>query len=191
MDGGEFVEDVYLIKGIKKGDQGALEMLMDKYLNYVFTIANNIIGDFLGAEDTEEVCMDVFISIWNNADKIDPKYKELRPYLAAITRNMARNKLKAEGKHGLPLDEEIITIDDNKVEERIIHKEISQALNGFVSNLDEPDREIIIRYYFYYEKVKDIAKVLDLNENTVKTKLSRSRKRLKDMIGKRRIYNEV
>lgn len=185
------MEDIHLIKGIKEGDQGTFEILMDKYLNYVFTIANNIIGDFLGAEDTEEVCMDVFISIWNNADKIDPKYKELRPYLAAITRNMARNKLKAEGKHGLPLDEEIIIIDDNKVEERIIHKEISQALNGFISNLDEPDREIIIRYYFYYEKVKDIAKVLDLNENTVKTKLSRSRKRLKDMIGKRRIYNEV
>ncbi|MGN9163803.1 RNA polymerase sigma factor [Tissierellaceae bacterium HCP3S3_D8] len=185
------MEDIYLIKGIKERDQGTFEILMDKYLNYVFTIANNIIGDFLGVEDTEEVCMDVFVSLWNNADKIDTKYKELRPYLAAITRNMARNKLKAEGRYELPLDEEIIIIDDNKVEERIIHKEIAQTLNRFISDLDEPDREIIIRYYFYYEKVKDIAKVLDLNENTVKTKLSRSRKRLKDMIGKRRIYNEA
>ncbi len=185
------MEDVYLIQGIKKGDQGALEKLMDKYLNYVFTIANNIMGDTLEIEDTEEVCMDVFISLWNNRDKIDSKYNELRPYIAAITRNTARNKLKSEGKLELPLDEEIIIVDEDNVEERVLHKELSQTLNVFISNLDEPDREIIIRYYFYYEKIKDIAKALELNENTVKTKLFRSRKRLKDMIGKRRIYNEV
>lgn len=185
------MEDVYLIQGIKKGDQGALEKLMDKYLNYVFTIANNIMGDTLEIEDTEEVCMDVFISLWNNRDKIDSKYNELRPYIAAITRNTARNKLKSEGKFELPLDEEIIIVDDDNVEERVLHKELSQTLNVFISNLDEPDREIIIRYYFYYEKIKDIAKALELNENTVKTKLFRSRNRLKDMIGKRRIYNEV
>lgn len=185
------MEDVYLIQGIKKGDQGALEKLMDKYLNYVFTIANNIMGDTLEIEDTEEVCMDVFISLWNNRDKIDSKYNELRPYIAAITRNTARNKLKSEGKLELPLDEEIIIVDEDNVEERVLHKELSQTLNVFISNLDEPDREIIIRYYFYYEKIKDIAKALELNENTVKTKLFRSRNRLKDMIGKRRIYNEV
>ena len=191
MDGGESVEDIHLIEGIKKRNQVVLEKLMDKYLNYVFTIANNIIGDTLGVEDTEEVCMDVFISLWNNADKIDPKYRELRPYIAAMTRNMARNKLKAQGKYELPLDEDIILIDDYMVEERILHRELSQALNSFISNLDEPDREIIIRYYFYYEKVNDIGRALDLNENTVKTKLFRSRNRLKEMIGKRRIYNEV
>lgn len=185
------MEDIHLIKGLKAKEQSSLEILMDKYLNYVFAIANNIVGDFLGVEDTEEICMDVFISLWNNADKIDSKYSELKPYLAAIARNTARNKLKAIRDVELSLDEDIIVIDHKEVEEEVIHKELSQVLNEFVSNLDEPDREIIIRYYFYYEKVKDIANKLNLNENTVKTKLFRSREKLKNMIVKRRIYNEV
>lgn len=184
------MEDVHLIKGIKKRDQRSLEKLMDKYLNYVFTIANNILGDFLENEDIEEVCIDVFISLWNNADKIDSSYKELKPYIAAIARNTARNKFKTAGDFTESLDDQINLMDSLKIEEKILQIELSQLLKSLISELDEPDREIVIRYYFFYEKVKNIANRLNLNENTVKTKLSRSRERLKIMIEERRFYNE-
>lgn len=184
------MEDVHLIKGIKKRDQRSLEKLMDKYLNYVFTIANNILGDFLETEDIEEVCIDVFISLWNNADKIDSSYKELKPYIAAIARNTARNKFKTAGDCTESLDDSINLMDSYKIEEKILQRETSQLLKSLISELVEPDREIIIRYYFFYEKVKDIANRLNLNENTVKTKLSRSRERLKIMIEERSFFNE-
>lgn len=163
---------------------------MDKYLNYVFTIVNNILGDFLEAEDIEEVCMDVFISLWNNADKIDSSYDELKPYIAAIARNTARNKFKTSGGFTEPLDDQINLMVGDKVEDKILQKEMSQLLKSLISELVEPDKEIVVRYYFFYEKVKDIANRLNLNENTVKTKLSRSRERLKIMIEERRFFNE-
>lgn len=185
------MQDIYLIEGIKKADQRSLEILIDKYSNYVFTIVNNIVGDFMVIEDTEEICVDVFISLWNNADKIDPGYKKLKPYIAAIARNTAKNKLKAMGTLEIPLDDEIIITDKNKVEEEILNAELSQILNESISDLEEPDREIMIRFYFFYEKVKDIAKGLNLNENTVKTKLFRSREKLKNMIIERGFCNEI
>lgn len=191
IDGGELLKDIYLIKGIKEKNQKSLSILMDKYLNYVFTIVNNIAKGFLEAEDVEEICIDVFTSLWNNADKIDSSYRDLKPYIAAIARNTSRNRLKSAGEMELALDDEIIIIDNNKVEEKVLHRELSRLLNKCISNLDEPDREIMIRYYFYYEKVKDIAKELDINENTVKTKLFRSRAKLKDMIEEGRFYNET
>lgn len=184
------MKDVHLIKGIKEKDQSSLEILMDKYLNYVFTIAHNILGDFLGIEDIEEVCMDVFISLWNNADKLDSKYNELKPYIAAMTRNTARNKLRAKGNFEESLDEEIILVEDGRVENKILQKELAQTLNSLISELNQPDKEIVIRHYFYYEKIKDIAKRLNLNENTVKTKLSRSREKLKKIIEERSFFNE-
>lgn len=63
--------DKSLIRGIKKGEQKSLEMLIDKYYNYVFTIVYNITADFIEIEDIEEICADVFISLWNNAHKIE------------------------------------------------------------------------------------------------------------------------
>lgn len=182
--------DKSLIRGIKKGEQKSLEMLIDKYYNYVFTIVYNITADFIEIEDIEEICADVFISLWNNAHKIDPTYKELKPYIAAIARNVAKNLLKAIKNMNLSLDEEIIFIGNNEVEKKVLNDELSQILNECVSNLEEPDKEIIIRYYFFYEKVKDIAEELNINESTVKTKLFRSREKLKNMVIERGLYGE-
>ncbi len=106
----------------------------------------------MATEDIEEICADVFVSLWNNADNIDPAYKEIKPYIAAIARNTAKNRLKAIKSIDLPLDEEIIIIDSNEVEKEVLHDELSQILNECVSNLKEPDREIIIRYYFFLRK---------------------------------------
>ncbi len=190
VKGGIQMWDLSLIRGIKNGNQKSLEKLIDKYYNYIFTIVYNIIGKFMATEDIEEICADVFVSLWNNSDNIDLTYKEIKPYIAAIARNTAKNRLKAIKGIDLPLDEEIIIIDSNEVEKEVLHDELSQILNECISNLKEPDREIIVRYYFFYEKVKDIADKLNINESTVKTKLFRSRNKLKNMIIERGFCHE-
>ena len=182
--------DLNIIRGIKNGNQKSLGKLIDKYYNYVFTIVYSIVGKITATEDIEEICADVFVSLWNNSDNIDLTYKEIKPYIAAIARNTAKNRLKAIKGIDLPLDEEIIIIDSNEVEKEVLHDELSQILNECISNLKEPDREIIVRYYFFYEKVKDIADKLNINESTVKTKLFRSRNKLKNMIIERGFCHE-
>ena len=54
-----------------------------------------------------------------------------------------------------------------------------------VDSLGEPDREIFQRYYFLYQKTEDIADALGLKDATVRTKLARGRKRLKDYLKER------
>jgi RNA polymerase sigma-70 factor (ECF subfamily) len=163
---------------------------MDKYYNYVFTIIYNIVRESATIEDVEEIAADVFVKLWNNRNKLDPKYKSIKPYLASISRNTTINYLKTMGDIELPLEEDFLILDIDEVEEKILDKELSKMLNQCIKELEEPDREIIIRYYFFYEKVKDIAVKLDMNESTVKTKLFRSREKLKNMLVKGGFYNE-
>ena len=184
------MEDRILIRGLKNGNQKSLEKLMDKYYNYVFTIIYNIVRESATIEDVEEIAADVFVKLWNNRNKLDPKYKSIKPYLASISRNTTINYLKTMGDIELPLEEDFLILDIDEVEEKILDKELSKMLNQCIKELEEPDREIIIRYYFFYEKVKDIAVKLDMNESTVKTKLFRSREKLKNMLVKGGFYNE-
>jgi RNA polymerase sigma-70 factor (ECF subfamily) len=184
------VEDRILIRGLKNGNQKSLEKLMDKYYNYVFTIIYNIMRGSATIEDIEEIAADAFVKLWNNRNKLDSKYKSIKPYLASISRNTAINYLKAMGDIELPLEEDFLILDIDGVEEKILDKELSQILNQCIKKLEEPDREIIVRYYFFYEKVKDIAVELNMNESTVKTKLFRSREKLKNMLVKGGLYNE-
>lgn len=176
------MSDSHLIKGIKNKNQKSLEMIIDKYSNYVSVIVTNIIGYVMSNEDIEEVCTDVFISLWNNTEKIKPTCKNLKPYIAAIARNRSKNRLRTVKKVELPINEDVIIIDNKSTEREILNSELSQIINQCVSELIEPDKEIIIRYYYFYEQIKDIAIGLNLKESTVKTKLLRSRQKLKKMI---------
>ena len=184
------MEDRILIRGLKNGNQKSLEKLMDKYYNYVFTIIYNIVGKFATIEDIEEIAADVFVKLWKNRKSLDSKYKGIKAYLASISRNTAINYLKAKNYMELPLEEDFLILETDGVEEEILDRELSKILNQCIEELEEPDREIIIRYYFYYEKVKDIGVELNMNESTVKTKLFRSRKKLKDMLMEGGFYSE-
>ena len=50
--------------------------------------------------------------------------------------------------------------------------------------MPEPDREIFLRHYFYRQGVAGIALALDMNVNTVKTRLRRGRESLRRALTK-------
>ena len=45
--------------------------------------------------------------------------------------------------------------------------------------MEPTDREIFLRFYFYCQKISQIAAAMELKENTVKSRLSRGREKLK------------
>ena len=47
--------------------------------------------------------------------------------------------------------------------------------------LREPEREIFLRYYYFYQPVSTIAEEMGLESANVKTKLFRGRKKLKEV----------
>jgi RNA polymerase sigma-70 factor (ECF subfamily) len=55
-------------------------------------------------------------------------------------------------------------------------------LEWALSLMSELDREIFIRYYFFMEKTTEIAEQLDMNESTVRSRLSRGRSYLRQVL---------
>ena len=95
--------EAVLLARLRKGDSRALNTIMARYGPYVQTIAANITIPPLRAEDVEEVAADVFLALWNNADAVEEG--KLKAWLAAVTRNTAKNKLRAH-RLALPLEDE-------------------------------------------------------------------------------------
>ena len=168
--------------GIRAGSQDALTWLIDKYGAYVSTIVWNIIGSTMSMADVEEVSSDVFFALWNQANDIHST--SLRGYLAGIARNMAKNKLRNAG-HELALDENVILIDDIDLEDVYAGKETREIVRCAVNSMKEPEREILLRYYFYYQTMDAISKEMGINLSTVKTKLRRSKEFLKQSLIKK------
>ena len=173
------VIDALLLRGIRSGNENALEQVVDKYTNYVCAIIRNSVGTALRHEDIEEVASDVFLALWNNSDKAD----KLKSYIAAIARNKANNKLR-EVAESLPLDENILADNGKTMEDGLISDSQRQMLKSAVLTMDDTDREIFLRHYYGSQPISIIAREIGYNEAAVKQRLVRGRNKLRQIINK-------
>lgn len=176
-------EDEKLIHNIRRKRHGALEKAIDLYTPYVGTVIYNVIGSAMSKEDMEEVISDTFVTLWRNADKFDGQRGCLRTYLGTMARNLAKNKLAAQNV-SVGLNENIVAV-QSELYSRIEKDEERTAMINAINELGEPDSEIFMRYYYYDEKISHISKVMNLSGNTVKTKLARGRRKLKEILQRR------
>ena len=181
------VDDNKLLRDLKKHKKASLEKLISRYTPYVHTITYNIIGHIMAKEDIEEVIADTFISLWKSVEHIDSDKGSLKAYIGTIAKNTAKNKLR-QHKMSYELSEEILS-KKISIEDYFLQKEKDNHLLQVIKNLGEIDSEIFVRYYFYEEKIKDIAKYTGVCSATIKTKLARGRIKLKkDLTNKEEYY---
>lgn len=165
------------LKDLQRGSEQALEWFIDRYSAYVGTVVYNIIGGSRSCEDVEEICSDVFVSLWNNAAAI--KGSSAKAYLVSIARNKSIDLLRKSGQE-LPLEEDVLSV--GGMEEALEHRDELARVRQAVLGMDWPDREIFLRHYYYCQKIADIALEMDMNCSTVKTRLRRGREKLRSAL---------
>lgn len=175
-------ENKKLALRLKKHDERALDRIMLKYTPLVSSIIHNISDGRLSKEDIEEATADTFISLWKNADSFDPE--KLSGYLCAIAKSKTLDCLKKRRTSLVDIDEVDIE-DDFSIDESAESKELIEELKKAVDTIGDPEREILIRYYFYYQKMEEISEYMKMNPATVKVKLHRTRKKLKEILTER------
>lgn len=167
------------VRLLQEGSTEALKWFISKYTPYVSTIIYNIIGSCMSSADVEEVASDVFLALWENADKVNSG--SVRGYLGSIARNKAKNKFRETG-FDLPLEEELYISEDLPLEEQHIEHELQAVVRQKVLDMKEPDREILLRYYYYYQSIPRIAREMGMTPGNVKIRLYRARNALKSTL---------
>ena len=170
-------DEARLLGRLKKRERNSIDEAIEVYTQYLSTVLYNMVGNRLAKEDIEEIVSDVFVMLWKNAEYIDLKKGTVKSYIAAAARNCA---LKRSNKK-----RECTCLDDIEVSDEKTSAESglkNSVIWDAVMSLGEPDNEIFVRYYKYDEKIKDISKAIGLNVSTVKTKLSRGKKKLKRIL---------
>lgn len=73
---------------------------------------------------------------------------------------------------------------ENVQQKNLVHNDTHEELEfkNLIRNLNDELKEIVILYYFEDFSIKEISKIIKIPEGTVKTRLSRARKKLEDTI---------
>jgi RNA polymerase sigma-70 factor (ECF subfamily) len=178
---GEKMDDQELIRGIKVNNSFCLNLLIEKYISYITSVIAHVGKNYLTRQDIEEISADAFTSLWEYKDEFVLEGKSVKSYLAAIARNRVKNVLCMRKIKLLPLEEDLID-SELYVEEIVANRQMYEQINDIVNEMQEPDKEIFIRRYFYYEKTSQIAKELSINKKTIETRILRGREKLRKII---------
>jgi len=171
--------DDVLIARIAQGDRLAMQVLYGRHHVRVFRFGFRLVRDEQVAED---LISEVFLDVWRQAGKFEGR-SAVSTWLLAITRFKALSALRR--RKDAELDDEAAnaiedTSDDPEV--AVQKKDKSGALRKCLTALSPEHREIVDLVYYHEKSVEEVAEIVGIPENTVKTRLFYARKKLADLL---------
>lgn len=153
------------------------QLVMQEHTDYLLRLAYLYIKDWPAAED---IVQDVFFFYYQKFEQFDER-STLKTYLAKMTINKCKDYLKS-WRHRKQILTNSFTNPAKKGRNRIVEEDEKLELADAVLNLPLKYREVIIHYYFEELSVLEVAHILSISDNTVKTRLRKSRTLLKNQL---------
>lgn len=172
-----------LAQKLMQGDENALEAIIDRFTPLVSTIVYNLANGSLSTADIEDLTSETFIALWYNRGKVLPD--RLKGYICCIAKNKTKNKLISMSRHQAVNIENADYADGLAVADKIEDKIVTEVLREALDIIGEPDKEILIRHYYYYQSSTEISERIGMKSETVKSRIKRAREKLKTILSER------
>ena len=149
-----------------------------------------IVIKFYNFNDVNDIIQDTYIEFYRIMKKNNKKIDNINTFLCGIAVNIIKryyyNKNKLILLKKIEDENDVIDLipDNLNIEEDLINKDNVQKIWNYIETKDIITIKIFYLYYRFDEKILNIAKELELNESTVKNKIYRTIKEIKDKFGK-------
>lgn len=166
MDGGEDLTEEYLLRRANSGDKEALDQLIRRYYDQIYTYCYHHTNEKEAAED---ICQDAFVSMLEHIGEYKHYHKFLN-YLYVIARNKCKDYYKKKKPlylDEIPEAEGKRAFQQSELEERLIIKEL-------VRHLPEELREVVILRFYMELRYQDIARIMNISNSLVKYRVKKA-----------------
>jgi len=166
---------------LRSGDHQAFAEFIDKYKETVFLCCRRL---GLREDEAEDVASETFLAAYNGLSRYGGR-AELSTWLWGIAYRQAVSYLRKKRRHWqleAELDERIADSKQQGPAAAVQSREIETIVWEVVERLPRFWAMAVILHYREEKEISDIAKIMQIKENTVKTYLFRGRERLKEML---------
>ncbi len=180
-------EDTKSVADYLKGDDTAFEQLLKKYLRSIFNFLYQLTGDAVQAEDLTQV---TFVKAWKNIYRFKQD-KSFKTWLFAISKNTAYDYFKKkktvpfsffENSDGYNKLEEIA--EDKILPDEILErKDLAKELEMMLKKIPEKYKIILTLRYKEDFSLQEIAEILNVPYNTIKSQHQRALMAMREVIG--------
>jgi RNA polymerase sigma-70 factor (ECF subfamily) len=179
LSANQATSDEVLIGRIAKGDRLAMQVLFARHHVRVYRFVLRLVGNQSVAED---LISEVFLDIWRQADRFEGR-SAVSTWMLAIARFKALSALRKKPEEELD-EETAAAIEDPEDDPEVAmqKKDKSQVLRKCLEALSPEHREIIDLVYYHEKSVEEVAEIVGIPENTVKTRMFYARKKLAEVL---------
>ena len=159
-----------IIKRFKNGDDAVFEELYKGTVRYIYSI---VYAYLLSKEDAEDVVQNTYLKIYALRKRIDDE-KSLIAYMKRIAINYAFKMMRK--RQTLKIAEPVSN-----------DPEVKETAEEVLKNLEPQERLIMTLFYMDNASIKEICLLTGEKEGTIKSKLSRARDKLREVIANERV----
>jgi RNA polymerase sigma-70 factor (ECF subfamily) len=173
------------IRRAQAGDQTAIAALVTEQQRYVYSIAMSLLHD---PDEAADLTQDAFIRMLRSLGSYRGETK-LTTWLYRLVVNLSIDRLRRRGAPPIRLDDPDLDVDVPSADPAddtpaaFERDEEAQAVRAAVSQLPEAQRLALTLHYFEDLRYEDIADVMGVPLNTVKSHLRRGKERLAVALG--------
>ncbi|MCX4772503.1 ECF RNA polymerase sigma factor SigL [Streptomyces sp. ADI92-24] len=177
---------------IRDGDDDAFAELFDRYARSVYNHAFRLTGDWSTAEDVVSL---TFLEAWRLRGRVDAEGGSVRPWLLGVATNVVRNTRRAAGRHAaaiarLPPGTPVSDFAD-EVASRVDDAELLGAVRLALDTLRRGEREVLALCVWSGFDYAAAAEALGIPRGTVRSRLSRARRKLAKAAGNQTAGNQT
>lgn len=180
------MDDKRIVGLFLERSEQAIEAVSRKYGKLCHYIARGIVAS---DADAAECVNDAYLALWNTVPPERPE--SLRAYLTRLLRNIAYNRLDRQtadmrdSRLTVSLQELQTILPDGMSSDAMLDAAvIRDTLNTFLRSLNQQDRFLFLRRYYYLDTCRQIARMTGMSESRVSTRLGRLRSELKTLLSK-------
>lgn len=171
--------DQDLILRVAKGDRLAFRTLYARHNVRVFRFILRFIKDEGQAED---LIGEVFLDVWRQADRFEGR-SSVSTWILGMARFKALSSLRKTTEAELDDDQAAAIADDADTPETVSQKlDKAKAIRRCIDQLSPEHREIVDLVYYQEKSISEVAEIVGIPENTVRTRMFYARKRLQELM---------
>ena len=181
------MDETKLIKEAKKGSLSAFNQLVMAYQGTAYNVAYRVIGNRDAAADASQ---DAFLKAYKALNQY--KGGSFKSWLLRIVTNTCYDQIRYKSRRPASSLEDItenpndhstkLISDDERPEEHVLRGELNDLLQLGINNLPKDQRIVLILCDVQGLSYQEAADIVDQPLGTVKSRLSRGRRRLRDYL---------
>jgi RNA polymerase sigma-70 factor (ECF subfamily) len=175
--------DAALVQLVADRHEGALAEVYRRHGGPVFGLAKRLIRD---TDLAQEIVQEVMLRLWNNPEKFDDTRGSLRSYLLSHTHGRSVDLIRSESARRIreERDAKLAVETGLSLEEEVWEMALADHVRQALNELDEGERKAIELAYFGGHTYREVAKLLDTPEGTIKSRIRTGLQRLNSMLVK-------